>query len=131
MAMHDALALGQSFSTVWETDSAPSPAVAAAWLEQQPEQGGLGWRLGAAVELYNARRVDEVRRVVLASRHYGLLRNRLLPQVSLLADGAGGTKEWEDVSEEAYEMAVRASGLQRPLQGQLMPADPMLQVALL
>lgn len=126
MAMHDALALGQSFATVWETVSAPSPALAAAWMKQQPERADLGWRLGAAVELYNSRRVDEVRRVVLASRHYGRLRNRLMPEAALLAVGG---KEWEDVSEAAYEAAVRATGLQRPLQGQLMPADPMMQLA--
>ena len=55
----------------------------------------MGRPLGAAVELYNARRVGEVRRVVLASRHYGRLRNRLMPEAALLAVGGN---EWEDVN---------------------------------
>ena len=131
MALHDALALGQCFSTVWDSDSAHSSELAAEWMRHQSEQEGLGWRLGAALALYNSRRVDEVRRVVLASRHYGRLRNRLLPESAVLfGDGVDdGCQNWEDVNEEQYKAAVLQNGLLRPLQGQLMPTDPMLQLA--
>jgi hypothetical protein len=74
----------------------------------------------------------QVRRVVLASRHYGRLRTRLLPPAQLCGGAAAdhrhkaadGHVVWEGVSEEQYAAAaVRrcAGGVEMPLQGQLMP----------
>ena len=160
MALHDALAMGQCFSEAWELEAPPPPppppaAAAAAGGGTAEGVGGEqleGWRLSAALARYESRRVGEVRRVVLASRHYGRLRSRMLPEAesllytpSLLADPSGGgegeggeggeggrLRLWESVSVDEYEAAVLASGLARPLQAQLMPAvaDPLLSVSL-
>ena len=78
LALQDALALGQCMSAAW-TEGVPeengqegAEAKHGAELEEGEEGKAARWRLfEAAARDYDSRRAREVRRVVLASRHYG------------------------------------------------------------
>lgn len=124
MAMHDALALGQCFSEAWEKPGDGPEA---------SDDGLASWRLEAALAQYDKRRVDEVRRVVLASRHLERLRSGMVPEADGVTGGDSRSRRmWETVSEGEYEAAILACGVARPMQSQLMPAyaDPLLSVTL-
>eukprot|EP01051_Picozoa_sp_SAG22_P004468 SAG22_NODE_241_length_14126_cov_9.747202_4_plen_122_part_00 len=109
MALHDALALAQCVA-----------AAAAA----EDGVGGTAALLETALAEFLRRRAPEHRRCALSSRHYGRLRTGMAPEAS-----GFGVRSWAQVSPDAYRRAVLASGVQRPIQSELMPtADPGLQV---
>ena len=98
-ALHDALALAQSFGAA-------------------ADAGRIGGELiDAALDEWARRRRSEHRRVALSSRHYGRLRTGVAPQAGVF----GEARSWGEVTTEEYRAAVLSSGVESPLQWELMP----------